>query len=76
MKARIRELIRAVPFQPFIVRMADGREYRVDHPDFVFASPSNQSWIFIEDPETERLHQLSGLLITSIEQAPDTSLAT
>ena len=76
MKARIRELIRAVPFQPFLVRMADGREYRADHPDFVFASPSNQSWIFIEDPETERLHQLSGLLIASIKQAPDTSLAT
>ena len=31
MKARIRELIHAVPFQPFIIRMADGREYRVDH---------------------------------------------
>ena len=76
MKARIRELIRAIPFQPFIVRLADGREYRVDHPDFVFASPNNQSWIFIEEPGTDRIHQLSGLLITSIEQASDASLAT
>ena len=45
MKARLRELLRATPFRPFIIRMAGGREYRVGHPDFVFASPNNQSWI-------------------------------
>ena len=36
MKARIRELLRVVPFQPFIIRMGDGLEYRIEHPDFVW----------------------------------------
>jgi hypothetical protein len=34
MKQRIRDLPRAVPFQPFVIRMAGGREYRVEHPGF------------------------------------------
>ncbi|MDQ3624730.1 MAG: hypothetical protein M3463_19985 [Verrucomicrobiota bacterium] len=35
MKARTHELLRVTPFQPFVIRMADGREYRLEHPDFV-----------------------------------------
>ena len=76
MKARIRELIHAVPFQPFIVRMADGREFRVEHPDFILASSKNQSEIVIEEEAVDRMHYLSALLITSVEKVSDTSLAT
>jgi hypothetical protein len=67
MKARIRELLRATPFQPFIIRMADGREYRIDHPDFVLASANDMSQVVIETPDN-RMHFLSALLMTSIEQ--------
>ena len=74
MKARIRELLHAVPFRPFIVHMADGREYRVDHPDFVFAPPTNQSRVIIEEPENGRTHHLSALLMTSIEEITDADL--
>jgi hypothetical protein len=38
MKRRIRELLHLIPFQPFIIRMADGPEYRIEHPDFVLAA--------------------------------------
>src|ERR1051325_1975039 len=69
MKARIRELLRAVPFQPFIIRMADGREYRIEHPDFVLAAASDIPQITIEERDG-RQHYLSALLITSIEHAP------
>ena len=75
MKARIRELINAIPFRPFVIHMADGREYRVEHPDFVLASPNNQSLVMIEEPDSDRLHQLSALLMTSIEMASDTNVA-
>jgi hypothetical protein len=68
LKARIRELLRAVPFQPFIIRMADGREYRIDHPDFVLAAASDIPQITIEEPDG-RQHYLSALLITSLEHA-------
>ena len=69
MKVRIRELLHAVPFRPFIIRMADGLEYRVDHPDFVLASSNNQSQVIIETVDNRVLH-LSALLITSIEEIP------
>ncbi len=66
MKARIRDLLHAAPFRPFIIRMADGREYRIDHPDFVLAPVSDVPQITIEDREG-RIQFLSVLLITSIE---------
>jgi hypothetical protein len=70
MKARIRELLHLVPFRPFIIRMADGREFRIDHPDFVLAAASDVPQITIEERDG-RQHYLSALLITSIEHAQD-----
>ena len=67
MKARIRELLQATPFHPFVIRMADGREYRIDHPDFVLASSSEVPQVFIEERDGAT-HYLSALLITSVER--------
>ena len=69
MKARIRELLRIVPFQPFVIRMADGREYRIEYPDFVLAAASDVPQVTIEERDG-RQHYLSALLITSIEHVP------
>src|SRR5689334_20105922 len=69
MKTRIRALLRASPFQPFVIRMADGREYRVDHPDFVLASSSDIPQVIIEEPDGQT-RVLSVLLMTAITQAP------
>ncbi len=66
MKARIRELLKAVPFRPFIIRMADGREYRIEHPDFVLAAANDTPQIVIEE-RNGQTHFLSVLLISSIE---------
>ena len=73
MKVRIRDLLRVAPFQPFVIRMADGREYRIEHPDFVLAAASDVPQITIEEPNG-RQHYLSALLVTSIEHIP--ALAT
>lgn len=67
MKPRIRDLLRATPFQPFIIRMADGREYRIKHPDFVLAASTDVPQVTIEE-EDGRQHYLSALLMTSIER--------
>ena len=67
MKQRIRDLLRAVPFQPFVIRMKDGREYRVEHPDFVLAAASDVPQVILEDPDGSQ-HDLSALLFTSIER--------
>jgi hypothetical protein len=70
MKQRVRELLRATPFQPFIIRMADGKEYRVDHPDFVLAA-TDVPHIVIEEPDGA-IHTLSALVVTSVEVAGST----
>ena len=67
MKARIRELLQERPFQPFVIRMADGREYRIDHPDYVLAAATDVPQITIEEPDGTQ-HFLSALLVTSIER--------
>jgi hypothetical protein len=41
MKAEtLRRLIEASPFQPFSVNLADGRELKVPHRDFISPSPN------------------------------------
>jgi hypothetical protein len=41
MKAEtLRRLIEATPFQPFSVNLADGRELKVPHRDFISHSPN------------------------------------
>jgi hypothetical protein len=67
MKPRVRELLHATPFEPFIIRMADGRECRVEHPDFVLAASNEQTQVVIEDA-AGGMHFLSPLLITSLER--------
>jgi hypothetical protein len=37
---QLRATIKAVPFQPFTLRLADGREIPVPHPDFILYAPN------------------------------------
>jgi len=67
MKARIRELLHAAPFHPFVIRLADGREYRIDHPDYVLAASSDVPQVVIEERDGS-MHYLSVLLMTSVER--------
>jgi len=67
MKGRIRELLRAVPFSPFVIRLADGREYRIVHPDFVLASAADSPQILVEEADGT-VHFLPALLVTSLER--------
>jgi hypothetical protein len=49
--------------------MANGREYRIEHPDFVLAAASDVPQITIEEPDGRQYH-LSALLVSSIEHTP------
>lgn len=49
--------------------MADGRAYRIDHPEFVLAAASDVPQITLEEPDGSQ-HGLSVLLITSVEPVP------
>jgi hypothetical protein len=40
--------MRLQPFRPFTIRMADGRTFPVDHPDFIALSPSGRTVIIFQ----------------------------
>jgi hypothetical protein len=53
--AGVREALHKSPFQPFVIRLADGRALSVPHPDFVALTPrrvivgsENDSWSVVE----------------------------
>jgi hypothetical protein len=46
----VRRLHRAQPFEPFSLRLADGRELAVDHPEFLAMSPVGRT-ISVAQPD-------------------------
>jgi len=53
------------PFQPFRIRMADGRAFDVSHRDFVSRSPSGRT--VIVHHENENYSVLDLLLMSELE---------
>jgi hypothetical protein len=41
--SEIRETLRKQPFRPFTIQLADGREFPIDHVDFLLISRSERS---------------------------------
>lgn len=68
----IREALHARPFQAFRLRLADGRELTVPHPDFVAVSPRR---IVVINPADESTAILEPLLIVWLEYAGPAPIA-
>ena len=64
---QLRAAHKAVPFQPFTVHMADGRSFRVPHPDFLSMSPGGRTVIVYE--ENDEFSILDLLLMSEISTA-------
>ena len=62
---QLRHVLRAAPFQPFTIHLADGRQIRVPHPDFVAQSPSGRTVIVYHADETFSIIDL--LLVTELK---------
>ena len=62
---QLRAAHRAVPFRPFNLHTADGREFHVPHPDFLSMSPTGRTVILYR--EDEEFSILDLLLMTEIE---------
>ena len=61
----LREHLRAVPFEPFVIQTADGRRFEVPHSDFGAINPNGTQ--FVAFRENGNAVILSTLLIASIE---------
>jgi hypothetical protein len=66
---KIRDLLHASPFVPFSLRLADGREIFVEHPDFVSSSKTGRILnVFYGESEASTLVDV--LLVTAVELKP------
>jgi hypothetical protein len=65
MTDEVRKLLYAVPFQAFLVKTSDGKQYRVKHPDYVAISPKGGRLTLYADEETSTT--VSALHIVAVE---------
>jgi hypothetical protein len=63
--SQIREAIHAQPFRPFLIRLADGRHYEVDHPEFAMIGRDGMDLLFVADDQG--IHHIYVPLIVEIE---------
>lgn len=52
------ELQQAAPFQPFDIHLADGRLFRLQHPDFLTVSPGRRSITIYALPDSAEVIDL------------------
>jgi hypothetical protein len=63
----IRTALRQAPFQPFAIRLADGRALQVKHPECVLLTRRN---LIVSDPETDALTWVDPMLALSLDFTP------
>ena len=68
---QFRQVHRAHPFRPFRLHIADGREIKVPHPEFVAQFPSGRAIIVTHPDESFELIDLT--LVTSISVSDGTT---
>ena len=62
---KVRSLLRATPFQAFIVHTPDGRSFHVPHPDFAMLSGTGRV-LHVARPASDDEHIIDVALITDI----------
>jgi hypothetical protein len=62
---KMRSLLRATPFQSFVVHTPDGREFKVPHPDFAMLSGTGRL-LHVARPESDLEDIIDVALITDI----------
>lgn len=72
---QLRTLLRAQPFRPFVIHLADGREVEVLHQEFTILSPQGRTAIVYRPDESFEIIDI--MLVTSLEvSAPEASQPT
>lgn len=62
--ADIRDARRAQPFRPFVLHLADGRQFLVDHPEFLMVSRNDRT-IILDDVDGN-LEIIDPMLVASV----------
>ena len=67
---KIREMLRDHPFRPFLINLNDGRNLRVDHPDFIAVPQERTGTAVTVFEKGDVLHVVTVRNITSITRLP------
>jgi hypothetical protein len=64
----IRSRIKAEPFEPFTLHLADGGEFRVEHPEFMAMEPEGRrrAVLFFPERDGRGIEIIDPMLVTSI----------
>jgi hypothetical protein len=62
---QLREVLKADPFRPFIIHLADGRNIAVKHRDYLASSPSGRTIIVYQPDDSFNVIDL--LLVADLE---------
>ncbi len=65
---QIQTLYESLPFQPFVIHMADGRQIPVDHREFMVRAPSGRTVVVYS--KDDAAHVIDLLLVTDLEIKP------
>jgi hypothetical protein len=60
----IRKFVFSAPFRPFTLKMNDGREFYIRHPELISVAPN---YVFLVDDQTDRGIFLEPALIASMQ---------
>ena len=66
-KEALSTAIHRIPFQPFVLGLADGRTLRVPHQDFISMHPTGRTVIVYG--QNEDLEILDVMLVTSLQMS-------
>lgn len=62
---RIRDAIDHVPFEPFFIHLADGRQIAVEHRELIIAWPPGRTIVVMQPDQSVNIIDL--LLVTDLE---------
>ena len=66
-REQVRLLQTSQPFRPFLVKLADGRQFRVDHPELVSCSKNGREMALHDD---DGMHVIEMLLVVEMTPQP------
>lgn len=69
--ARIKDTLRAEPFRPFSLRLVDGREFPVPHPEFLYVPPNMRRTVLVANISTGAMTIVDAVMIASITFSED-----
>jgi hypothetical protein len=63
---RLRNVLATRPFRPFTMNLADGRKFRVDHPELVAVFPGMDRTAILAFPKKDAIEIIDLLLVSSL----------